>query len=161
MPKKIKLVLVIMALGLFAATSVHAGWISSGKELGEWWSNTKARKQKVIPPELLYHIDADYSFGKTTGELESRSNNLDFTLNLRKDVVTSTTSYHFSDSSAERDHNYVTSSMQSLNEFAYAEVWSWIDIALGANWEKNDLKYIADSYYYFLGFDLTLIEYPV
>jgi len=135
--------------------SVPSGkWISNGEHLGKWWE-TRARKMKTLPSELLYHLVGEYSINEETGNADQTKHNAKVTLSLRKGFINSTTSFVLTD---EKNKGNSVKEKMVLDEFAYWEFSDWIDFGFGAQWYSYDKRYIEDRYKTMAGLYFTLLD---
>ncbi|MCP4107822.1 MAG: DUF481 domain-containing protein [Desulfobacteraceae bacterium] len=134
-------------------------WISNGKALGKWWAG-RARAQDPMPPELLYHLDASYSFTKLGGDDDETQHKVKGNIILRKNIMTNWMTYKLKD----KETNYGTytklKEKQSFDESIFFEFWE--KLALGAifQWSTYNRDYYEDRYIFTAGGYATFIESP-
>ena len=144
--------------------SQSSGKMTSDEEeyLKNWWKK-RAREFPgfpKLPPELLYHLEGEYSLNEETGNTKETYHKGKLTLYLRKGLVNSSTSFTLEDQELGEGSRATTKEKMILDEFVYYELWEKIDLSGDLQWYSYNKRYIKDRYSAFAGLYFTLLDLP-
>lgn len=137
--------------------SSSVSWISNGKALGKWWMD-RAKATDPLPPELLYHFEADYSFTESTGSYEESEHRATVSLTLRKGVFTNGITYKHN----EKDYGPGRTKKEkyTLDESLFVELWEKTDILISGQWYSYNKDYMDSRYTASAGLYHTFLSSP-
>lgn len=137
------------------------GW-SNGSFLGPGWWNKNPKNFTAVPQLWLYHVDLSYAYSEQSGNTEAKSHRGDLDLYLRKDLLTSITSYHIGNKDTLlklTDKETVIKDEEFRQGFRYALTHN-MSAVVGYLWMKNSGKYIAERSVPYAGLRYVAVNTP-
>ncbi len=137
-------------------------------DLGEWWLRNPLT-YKPVPEQFLYHLEADYSWTRNTGNQTDDSHSLSALLTLRKKIFTYNLRYTFDKQNSAKRGNPPKQDMNvTLRKSTKHEIHNDFRVALtehlffspGIFWLEDDYSQIKDRYTYYAGFGYALVPHP-
>jgi len=139
----------------------ESGW-SNGSFLGPRWWEKNPINLKPVPHLWLYHVDLSYAYSEQSGNTEAKSHRGDLDLYLRKDLLTSITSYHIGNKdtlTVLTDKETVIRDEEFRQGFRYA-LTDNIAAVVGFLWMKNSGKYLEERTVPYAGLRYVAINTP-
>lgn len=139
----------------------ESGW-SNGNFLGPHWWDKNPNKLKLVPQLWLYHLDLSYAYSEQTGNIDAKSHRGDVDLYLRKDLLTSITSYYIGNRktvSKLTDKEITVQDEEFRQAFRYAFTDNMAAV-LGFSSKKNSGKYIDQRTITYAGLRYLAINTP-
>ena len=154
--KKQTIFIIFLSIVFFIALNNHSfagDLFSNGADLGKWWLQN-SKTISPTPDPILYHIEGKYAFNKLTGNADVNVQNVNFSLTLRKKIITSLTMYGENKNEMTISVGKVKTLVKryDFGEIMTLDITPFISLEGGFLWEENSQKYIMDRYTYFTGF---------
>jgi hypothetical protein len=136
-------------------------WITDGHELGPWWHKNPGFFDP-LPRPLLYHLEANISYSKHSGNIDSDDRNAKVGLVLRKDLFTSITTFTLTKKELTKKFTEVETAADAylFREGLRYALFDKMSAVIGFTKDRNTGKYIDDRFTYFVGARGTFIDEP-
>jgi hypothetical protein len=150
-----------LAILLILASAPLASASEDTADLGIWWQKSP-RAYDPIPDKMLHHFQGTYSLVRGEGNVNSKIQNGDINLILRKNIVTSRTGYNATKSEVTLStypNNTILTERSNIDQRIITSITRKLNFVLGYWYDKNDNSYMERNDYYG-GFHLYLFHTP-
>lgn len=153
-------ILGVAAVALAADTTNTAPNAARPATADKWW-NHSSLKDNPVPPEFRYHFEGSYSRGETTGNDESTTDSGSAKLVLRKNIVSSLST--FSIYKSEQTMAVGTTSTtykdkESAHQAFIVDMTPRLSFQSGARWYTDRARYIDARYNYYGGLQYRILD---